>query len=204
MGMSGKSETVATYDKSARALASYFAGIGARSADIELAFSLAENQDNPKVLEIGCGDGRDAIEILKYTNDYTGMDISEGMLEVASEKLPGVIFHKADIAEYIFPENIDVIFSFASLLHSDIEEIRAVLDRAYDALAPGGVFYISLKYMSKYTEKIKEDKYGRRLFYFYSPDEIKELAGRRYETIFQDFQTIGDTKWFSLVFIKPC
>lgn len=200
--MSGKSETVTTYDNSARALARYFMGIGVRSADIDLVFSLAANQYNPKVLEIGCGDGRDAIEILKYTRDYTGMDISKGMLEIAKEKVPNTTFHQADIAEYEFPQNVDVIFSFASLLHSSIDEVKLVFDRAHNALTQGGVFYVSLKYMHTYTQKIKEDEYGRRLFYFYNPEELKGLAGDKYEIAFLDFQKIENTDWFSIVFVK--
>jgi SAM-dependent methyltransferase len=200
--MSTKSETTLTYDKSARMLADYFTGIGSRSADIDLAFSLAPTQSNPSVLEIGCGDGRDAIEIIKHTNKYIGMDISKGMLEIAQEKLPDTIFHRADIAEYIFPKNIDIIFSFASLLHSDIHEVEAILGRVYEALNPGGVFYISLKHMPEYCTKIKEDKYGSRIFYFYNPSIIQKLAGDQYETIFLDAQTIGDTDWFSVVLAK--
>ncbi len=201
--MTTKLQTTQTYDNSARALADYFTGIGARTVEVDLVFNLVANQNDPSVLEIGCGDGRDAIEILKHTTNYVGMDISKGMLDVAKEKLPNVEFHQTDIAEYVFPENLDIIFSFASLLHSDIKEVEDVLSRAYDALAPGGVFYISLKSMPEYTQKVKDDRFGSRLFYYYNASLIQRLAGDRYETVFLDNQTIEDTDWFSIALMKP-
>lgn len=193
-----RAETVATYNKSASALADYFAGIGSRVKDIQLAFKLAGDPDQAKVLEIGCGDGRDAAEIIKRTDEYTGMDISNGMLAVARKKMPKTRFIQADIANFEFPHNLDIIFSFASLLHSDKDEVTQVLARAHKTLKPSGIFFISLKHMPEYMEQVKEDTFGRRLFYFYNPELITELAGKGYQSIFQDFQKLGNTNWFTV------
>ena len=38
-----------------------------------------------KILEIGCGTGKDAEELVKLNFDYTGIDASEGMLAIARE-----------------------------------------------------------------------------------------------------------------------
>ncbi len=57
--------------------------------------------------------------------------------------------------------------------------------------------------MPTYTQKIKEDMYGRRLFYFYNPEHLKELASDTYETVFLDFQKIDSTEWFSIALTKP-
>ena len=70
-----KHQTIDTYNKTARAHSQKFEDYGAREDDVERAFSYI-NRQNPKVVEIGCGDGRDAVEILKRTNDYVGVDLS--------------------------------------------------------------------------------------------------------------------------------
>lgn len=190
--------TIETYDKSAHDLAEYFKGIGARTHDIDLGFELAGNPENARVLEIGCGDGRDAAEIVRRTPNYVGMDASQGMLEVARAKVIGAEFVQADAAEYEMPENLDLIFAFASLLHLRDAEVQDVLKRGHAALKPDGIFFLSLKYQRDYIEEIKDDRFGTRQFFFYSPERITKLAGASYENVFQDYQTIGQTKWFTI------
>ena len=194
--MNDRQQTIAVYDNKAKELADYFNGIGRRKTDIDKALSFI-NKPNPKVIEIGCGNGRDAEEILKHTNDYVGMDVSTGMIALAKKAIPTATFEVADIATYNFPPNTDIIFSFASLLHSDKHEVSDVISRAYEALSPNGIFYISLKY-DTYQKKIKSDEYGERVFYFYTPEDIKELADKRFATVHEDTQVIGDTKWFTI------
>lgn len=55
--------TTNTYDESAEALAEFFKGIGPRTSYIDLAFKLIGYKEHARVVEIGCGDGRDATEI---------------------------------------------------------------------------------------------------------------------------------------------
>lgn len=190
--------TVETYDNSAHEFAQYFEGIGPRTHDIDAAFALAGDPENPRVLEIGCGDGRDAAEIVKRTNNYVGIDVSEGMLAIARSRVLGAEFIRADAAEYEMSENLDIIFAFASLLHLRDTEVKSVLDRGHEALRPGGIFYISLKHQGEYVEEIKDDRFGTRQFFFYNPAEIVRLAGGNYRRVHQDFQKIGATKWFTI------
>lgn len=72
------------YNENALAMADKFDAIGVRLADIEETLALVKN--NPKVLEIGCGNGRDAFEICKRTTDYLGVDASEKLIELARKK----------------------------------------------------------------------------------------------------------------------
>lgn len=65
--------TISTYDKSAKELAEYFKGHGTRVEDIELALKLAGSPKNAKVVEVGCGDGRDAAEIVMRVGSYIGL-----------------------------------------------------------------------------------------------------------------------------------
>lgn len=194
--------TIETYNNSAKELAEYFSGIGARTEDIKRAFELNDNHKYARVLEIGCGDGRDAVEIVKMAAWYEGFDISKELIRIAKSRLPDAKFTVADAADFPYPPNLDIIFAFASLLHLDSEEVSAVLQKAHDSLNPGGIFYISLKYRAKYTSEVKKDHFGERLFYFYSPEIIKALAGNNYVTAFNDRKTIGHTDWFEIALRK--
>jgi SAM-dependent methyltransferase len=190
--------TVDTYDNSANALAEYFRGIGPRIKYIDLAFEAAGNPKQPKILEIGCGDGRDAKELVTR-GEYTGFDISKELIKLARAHVPEAHFEVADAATCNYPEGQDIVFAFASLLHLNNAEVRTVLERVGTALKPGGIFYISLKWAAEYTETIKEDKFGTRLFYLYNAEIITELAGQSYEVV-QSFREVnGHTDWFEIV-----
>lgn len=194
--------TVETYDKSALALAEYFKGIGSRVDDIEKALELAGNPSSPRIVEIGCGDGRDAKEIIKRTSNYVGFDISEGMINIAREYVPNAHFEVSDAVSYNYPDKTNIVYAFASLLHLDKNEISEVLNKVHESLKSNGIFYISSKYMPEYSEKIKSDQYGERLFYFYNPELIKDIAGDGYESVYETRQTLGSTEWFEIALRK--
>lgn len=190
--------TIDSYNNSAEELAEYFRGIGPRIKYIDLAFKAAGNPKHPKILEIGCGDGRDAKE-LATRGDYVGFDISKELVKLARAHVPDAHFEVADAATCSYPAGQDIVFAFASLLHLNKDEIKTVLERVHTALNPGGIFYISLKWAPKYSEIIKDDQFGTRLFYLYDAESIIELAGKHYEVV-QTFQEVhGKTNWFELV-----
>ena len=178
-----------------------FNDIGVRTEDVKRGFSFIK-KDNPKVVEIGCGNGREAKEILKHTNDYLGIDISEELIKIARKENPDGKFKVVDLEDFNFSKNIDIIFSFASLLHSDKDNVKIILDRAYKSLNNQGIFYISLKY-DDYQERIIEDEFGIRTYYFYTPELIKELAGLKYKTVHIDIQDLKGQKWFNIILKKP-
>ncbi len=195
--------TIDTYDRSAKALAQYFKGIGARVLDIDIAFNLLEQTSaNPRVVEIGCGDGRDAVDIISRTNHYLGFDISEGMIQIARQELPDAHFEIGDAVTFEYPPNTDIVFAFASILHLDKDEVSQVLSKVHQSLNPGGVFYVSAKYMPEYKQSVKKDQYGERMFYFYNPDILKELSKGIFTSVFEDQKTIGSTDWFEIALRK--
>ena len=67
--MKKKQQTIETYNATAENMAKKFSDIGTRVEDIIQVFSYIQ-KDIPKVVEIGCGNGRDASEILKHTPNY--------------------------------------------------------------------------------------------------------------------------------------
>lgn len=197
-----RQQTIDTYNTSAKQLAEYFRGIGPRAKYIDLAFELAGNPKNARVVEVGCGDGRDAKEISKRCSWYQGFDVSSELIKLAKVHVPTAEFVTADATAYVFPDKLDVIFAFASLLHLDKNEISALLQRAHAGLRPGGIFYISLKWSENYRTEIKNDQFGTRLFYFYNAEIIQKLAGEGWEVAVSFQEIHGHTKWFETALRK--
>lgn len=202
--MDWQKQNIKVYNDSAAEIAAYFSGIGSRVEDIERGFQLAEKTKGARAVEIGCGDGRDAAEIIKRAGWYEGIDPSEGFLEIARHKNQGASFVLADALSYSYPADIDIAFAFAfaSLLHINRNDMRIALEKTYEALRPGGVFYISLKEKDEYAEEVKEDKYGKRMFYYYNISLIQEIAGDLFHTAFHERRQISDTKWFTIALKK--
>lgn len=192
-------KTIDTYDSSASDLAEYFKSIGPRTDDIRLGLRLSGAMGGEaKVLEIGCGDGRDAAEIVKRAADYVGVDPSKGLLAIARKSLPDAKFVQSDALNYDYPGEVDVIFAFASLLHVDKDDMQQVLKKASESLRAGGIYYISLKEKADYGEEIKIDKYGERKFYFYNLPIIRKLSAEWFNVVHESRQQIGNTNWFTV------
>ena len=124
--MASVDPTLSVYNERSRELADYFSGIGSRIKDINMAFELCgKDDDEAVVLELGCGDGRDAEVIAPRSKSYVGIDYSEGMLQIAKEKLPDVQFELCTMEDYEYPtEEFDIVFAFAAFLHLEKDKFR--------------------------------------------------------------------------------
>ena len=100
------------------------------------------------VLEIGCGSGRNLPLLVAATGPggtVTGSDISPGMLRraealVGRRRWDDVVLLRQDAAELERPERYDgVLFSLA---YSVMPDRHQALERAWDALRPGGTLVI--------------------------------------------------------------
>lgn len=80
-----------------------------------------------KVLEIGCGTGRHTKRLAGQENLVVGLDVSEGMLSKAKEKLPNVDFIHNDFMEHQFESN-----KFEKILMSLVLEHISYLDSFFD------------------------------------------------------------------------
>jgi SAM-dependent methyltransferase len=198
--MSPKEQTVETYNTSAEALAQRYNMQGARIDDIEYVFSMQDKQ-NPSVFEIGCGNGRDAEEICKRTDNYTGIDISEKFIEMAKTRLPGHNFILADVEKYNFPENIDIVFAFASLIHVPKESFKKITSKLFSSANTNGLVFISLKYAEIYTEITKDDEFGTRTYWHYSQSDVAELASD-FSIVHVTIQEAVGQIWLDVLFQK--
>lgn len=201
MGYDAK--TVETYDKSAEEMAAHFTNYvdGVSNKDIDKTFELAGNPIDARVVEIGCGAGKDAKYLFEKSGWYAGFDPSEKLLAMAREHVPGANLTKDDAVHYEYPRALDMVFAMASLLHVDREDFGVVMDKLAAAVRPGGLVCLTLKEADEYGELRQADDFGERLFYLYNPEIVRELAGEKFEQVYEEHQLSGPKKkrWFTII-----
>lgn len=195
-------QTIATYDGSAAQYAKKFNGIGSRVEDIERGLLLAGKPIGARVLEIGCGNGRDAQKIIKRAGYYVGIDPSEGLLSFARQNTPDAEFVTSDALSFDYPKQLDVAFAFASLLHVDRHGMRQVFRKLSSSLRDGAIAYISLKEREAYGQEVLHDDTGDRLFFYYDTPTVIETAGSDFKPVYDDHQELNGTSWLTLALRK--
>ncbi len=173
---------------------------GPRTEDIQDVFELYK-ESGAHVVELGCSCGRDAAEIIQYTNRYIGIDYVPEFIEYAKESLPNTTFLTEDIETYTPPAHTDIIFAFASLLHLSKEKLAEVLVKAHTSLSDKGLMRISLKQADEYKEKVETDKFGQRTFYYYSEKDIREITSQ-FKVIFIHTKAHAGKNWLEILLQK--
>lgn len=97
-----------------------------------------------RILDAGCGSGRDTKAFLDLGYDVLPIDASREMTN-ATEQLTGVSARQIRLQEIIFEDEFDGIWACASLLHVPLDELPDVLDRLAYATRSEGVLYFSFK-----------------------------------------------------------
>jgi len=98
-------------------------------------------KDGDKILDVGCGNGR-LLELFKDKDiNYTGVDASEKLVDLARKKYPDNNFMVADNLNLPFPDdNFDKVFSVAVLHTIPSEELRKkAISELKRVLKPGGL-----------------------------------------------------------------
>jgi len=196
-------KTVEAYDKNAQFYADKFDNYGVRVEDIDQALKLNESGSN-KVLELGCGNGRDAEYIISKVgiDNYTGIDASAGLIKLARRKIPKGEFHVKDMRSVSYETGtFGIIFCFASVLHLNREELADIIQKCHKWLKIGGILYISTKYGEYKEEKITnlgDEKY----YYFYKPEDIEKLCPYKFFVVYKNIQDIKGQSWFEIVLRK--
>jgi 8-oxo-dGTP diphosphatase len=134
--------------------------------------------NSAKIIDIGCGPGRDAKVFSCYGIEVVGIDFSPKMIELARQNAPGCSFHLMDIEDLVFaPESFHGIWANCALLHTPKQSIPSILSRMHMLLRPKGILYLSVK-QDHIAESFEADgRYGglEKYWSFYEPNELVKL-----------------------------
>lgn len=96
------------------------------------------------VLDLGCGNGTLTAKIAAAGARVTGLDASPEMLVLARRQYPGLDFRMADATDFSLNEQVDAVFSNATLHWIPQERQPAMLRCVSRALKPRGRFVAEL------------------------------------------------------------
>lgn len=97
-----------------------------------------------RILDAGCGSGRDSKAFLDRGYSVLSIDASQKMVEAATT-LTGQQAIRTAFQDISFSEEFDGIWACASLLHVPLIELPDVFTRLASALRISGIFYASFK-----------------------------------------------------------
>lgn len=156
------------------------------------------------ILELGCGDGRDAAQM--EARGFT-VDASDGvaqMAALASERLGRAVPTMA-FAELAAEVAYDAAWCHASLLHIPLGDLPEILARVRRALRAEALFYASFKGSAPGHEANSRDDFGR-LYSYVSSDDLKASYGiagpwREFEIVTGEGDSFGGERavWHSVM-----
>ena len=143
-------------------------------ARIKIFISLLSPLKNKKVLDVGCGDGRTAFELIKQGAEVYGIDISKKAINYAKTFVPEGKFSVQDITKTNFKnEEFDAIILSEVIEHIPPTDLKLCLIECYGILKREGILVLS-------TPSIKIPL-TREHFKHYSKAELEEILGKYFQ-----------------------
>ncbi len=171
-------DTIGWYNVNAQAYA--HSATGYADMDQVEAF-IALLQEDARVLDVGCGSGRDTDILRKKGFKVTGVDLSGKLLEIARSNHPEIKFVQASMTDLPFTNgSFDGLWVHASLLHleTDVDLQRAFLE-FQRVLTDEGIVHLTLKARETNEPSIRitdgDSGYGR-IFRFFTLEEVGILV----------------------------
>lgn len=126
-----------------------------------------------KILDAGCGTGKDCIYFASHGYDVYGIDLSQGMLKKAFEKSKSknlkVNLSLDDMRSLNFQNNcFDGVWTAAAIVHLSPKEKQKAIRKFYRALKQGGILHIGaqnflsikhlIRFFQSYVSYLKDSK----------------------------------------------
>lgn len=121
-----------------------------------------------RVLDAGCGSGRDSKAFIKQGYSVVAFDASREMCKKASE-LIGQEVWQIKFDEMSFDDEFDGVWACASLLHVNDKDLSEIFKKIHKALKENGILYASFKYGEGKRER------GERSFIDFTEESIKPI-----------------------------
>lgn len=106
---------------------------------------LAKLKKGSRILDLGCGSGRDTKFFLERGYDVEAVDGSAELCRLASQ-YTGVRVKQMLFEELSVVDQYDGIWACSSILHLPIDKLHEVMQKMATALKKNGIIYTSFKY----------------------------------------------------------
>ncbi|MBI2598308.1 MAG: class I SAM-dependent methyltransferase, partial [Candidatus Diapherotrites archaeon] len=83
----------------------FLKNIGVEEKLEEMIAGIVKENGHAKILDIGCGPGRDAKYFSEQGLDVTGIDLTSNFVKMASKNVPNATFKHMDMRSLDFPED---------------------------------------------------------------------------------------------------
>ena len=167
-----KNGVIADYDDIAKEYAEEFFYDTSDNKHID---AFLQSLDGIKILDAGCGNGKDCKYISEKGFEVNGIDLSIGMLEIAKEKVPNGKFEVMDIANITIPENsYDGIISNCSLFHIPSEELPQTLESFARILKSNGKLLLVLQ--EGFGETMIEEPYRSGVYIYMNYFSVETIS----------------------------
>ncbi|MFW5945651.1 MAG: class I SAM-dependent DNA methyltransferase [Candidatus Natronoplasma sp.] len=101
---------------------------------------------DPRIIDLGCGDGRDTDYLRRKGADVVGIDLSKEMIKLARKKYPECGFLCSDMRDTVFPDDtFHGAWASTSLTNIPKSELSSVENEIYRILEKGSIFCFSFK-----------------------------------------------------------
>lgn len=110
-------------------------------ADYDWFLSFLQGSGPFDLLDLGCGPGRDLMQLRRRGHRVVGLDGSAAMVALARRQAGGPVLHQNFLSLRLGAERFDGIFASASLFHVPPEALPEVLARLHRALRRRGILY---------------------------------------------------------------
>lgn len=121
-----------------------------------------------KILDAGCGSGRDSKRFIDMGYEVVSFDASQKLVNWASQHTEQTVY-KLNFEDMDFSGEFDGIWACASLLHVDRKKLQSVFCKFSKALKPNGVWYMSFK------QGTSERQHKDRFFNDQTEESLKEV-----------------------------
>ncbi len=150
--------TIGHYDRSA---ASFWEGTRDHdvSQNIQALLRHLQGAKPARILDFGCGPGRDLLALQALGHDPVGLDGALAFCEMARRHSGCPVLHQDFLSLSLDPASFDGIFANASLFHVPASELPRVLEELRTALLPQGVLFSSNPRGSN-VEGFQGERYG--------------------------------------------